>query len=175
MKKHNGMRPLDIAVLLKIIAKGNESWQNKNLSNELFISASEISESLNRSMVAGLLDQSKTKVFSNSLLDFLQYGLKYVFPVQPGAIVKGIGTAHSAPVLSKSFVSDEQVVWQDAEGNTRGQLIEPLYPNAVKAAKIDTKLYDLLALCDAIRIGRVREVKVAIEKIQKIIKTTKAN
>ncbi len=53
MRKHNGMRPQDIAVLLKIIANGNMNWHNKDLSLALSLSASEISESLNRSQVAG--------------------------------------------------------------------------------------------------------------------------
>ena len=49
MKKHNGMRPHDIVILLKIAAKGKTQWFMKDLSYELSISASEISESLNRS------------------------------------------------------------------------------------------------------------------------------
>lgn len=42
------MRPHDIVVLLKIAVKGDKSWLMKDLSFELGISASEISESLNR-------------------------------------------------------------------------------------------------------------------------------
>ena len=60
MKAHNGMRPHDIAVLLKILSM-EEGWMSKDLAASLYISASEISESLNRSMIAGLLSADKKK------------------------------------------------------------------------------------------------------------------
>jgi predicted transcriptional regulator len=56
MRKHNGMRPQDIVILLKIISKKDKPWQNKDLAKELIISPSEISESLGRSALAGLFD-----------------------------------------------------------------------------------------------------------------------
>ena len=62
MKKHSGMRPHDIVVLLKIAAKGKKTWLMKDLSYELGISASEISESINRSVIAGLISYDKKKL-----------------------------------------------------------------------------------------------------------------
>jgi hypothetical protein len=59
MRNHSGMRPQDVPILLKIIAKGIEPWQNKDLAAELYFSASEISESLNRSLFARLIDFEK--------------------------------------------------------------------------------------------------------------------
>jgi hypothetical protein len=59
MRKHNGMRPQDIVDLLKIMGSGDTSWQNKDLSWALSLSASEITESLNRSQIAGLVDGKK--------------------------------------------------------------------------------------------------------------------
>ena len=59
MKKHSGMRPHDIAILLKIASKGKEPWYMKDLAYELSISASEISESINRSIIAGLISSDK--------------------------------------------------------------------------------------------------------------------
>ena len=52
----------------------------------------------------------------------------------------------------------------------RGQSIVPLYPNAVKAAKEDMLLYELLALTDAIRIGSTREYDIAVKELRKRIK-----
>ncbi len=169
MKLHKGMRPHDIAVLLKIAAKKEQPWLNKNLAAELFISPSEITESLGRSAIAGLIDPGKKKVFSRSFLDFLLNGMKYVFPVIPGSLVKGIATAQSAPVMNKYFSSQEKYVWPDAGGKERGMLIEPLYPGAVKAAVNDKVLYDLLALCDVIRVGKAREIKKAEELLSKLL------
>jgi hypothetical protein len=170
MKPHKGMRPQDIAVILKIISKGQEEWQNKDLANELYLSASEVSESLNRSMLAGLIDPSKKNVFINSFTDFLVYGLKYVFPVHPGALVRGLDTAHSSPLMKKFFSAKEHYVWADMDGKSRGQTIEPLYPGVPKAAKEDPELYELLALTDVLRVGKVREIEVAKKLLNERIK-----
>ena len=75
MKKHNGMRPQDIVVLLKIIALKNDDWYNSELAHSLQISGSEISEVLNRCKIAGLIDSKKRKVHINSFIEFLIYGL----------------------------------------------------------------------------------------------------
>jgi hypothetical protein len=161
MKKHNGMRPLDIVVLLKIVALDKQSWRKKDLAQWLEISGSEISESLNRSEIAGLVDGNHQQVFRRSLLDFLQFGLRYVFPQRPGELVPGMPTAHSAPVLRDRFVSSEVFVWPDPTGKVRGQAIEPLYHSVPQACRKDPALYDLLALADVMRTGRTREIKLA--------------
>ena len=101
-----------------------------------------------------------------ALIEFLQYGLKYVFPQHPGSMVRGIATAYSAPPLSKEIVSKELIVWPYAEGKVRGQSLEPLYPGAPSACLKDKKIYELLALADALRIGKARERAFAIDEIK---------
>lgn len=167
MKKHSGMRPHDIVVLLKIAVKGDKSWLMKDLSFELGISASEISESLNRSVIAGLLAPDKIKLMKLALLDFLEHGLKYVYPQQPGALVRGIVTAHSAQPLKDEIVSNEPFVWPFPEGNVRGQAIQPLHNKVPEASLKDSAFYELMALCDVLRVGRVREKNIAIEELKK--------
>jgi predicted transcriptional regulator len=88
MKKNNGMRPQDIVILLKIAALGDRTWMMKDIAQELFISGSEVSESLNRSVYAGLIAADKQHLMKGALLDFLRYGLKYVFPQHAGAPVR---------------------------------------------------------------------------------------
>ncbi|MCD4737501.1 MAG: hypothetical protein K8R53_15765, partial [Bacteroidales bacterium] len=66
MKKHNGMRPQDIVVLLKIIALKDNNWRNIDIANALQISPSEVSEALNRCKIAKLIDSKKKKVHINS-------------------------------------------------------------------------------------------------------------
>lgn len=161
MKKHNGMRPLDIVVLMKIAANENQEFRIMDLAKELFISNSEISESLNRSVIAGLIDSAKKKVFKRAFLEFIKSGLKYVFPQRPGPIVKGIATAHSAPSIKGKFISNEKYVWPDPHGKDRGQAIEPLYKSVPEAVKRDPKLYEYLAMCEMIRVGKAREVEFA--------------
>lgn len=169
MRKHNGMRPQDIAVLLKIIALDGKSWQLKDLSNELHLSISEISESLNRSRIAGLLDTNKKSVSRHNMLEFLIHGVKYVFPQQPGPEVRGVPTAHSHPFMKKHISSQVNYVWPDYKGNKRGFAIEPFYKTQPAAAKEDPNFHKLLALVDAVRVGRVREVQLAREELKKMI------
>lgn len=171
MRQHNGMRPQDIVILLKIIAKGQENWQNKDLAAELFISQSEVSESLYRSAMAGLIDADKRKiVYRQSLMEFLEHGLHYVFPAHPGTMVNGIYTAHSHPYMQQEFKTDSlQYVWPDPKGGVRGLSIPPFYKEQVKAVKQDEQLYLMLALLDVIRVGRVREMKYAIGKLKEMI------
>jgi len=173
MKAHNGMRPHDIVVLLKIISIG-DTWLNKDLSESLFISSSEISESLNRSKIARLVSSDKKKVFKNALLKFIENGLGFVFPAEPGSIERGIPTAHSAPVFKKSILSDEIYVWPAPNGTAKGQAINPLYPNQVKAILQDENLYNMLALVDSMRVGKVREREKALELLTQNFEMTYA-
>lgn len=169
MKKHSGMRPLDIAVLLKIASKEKEIWFMKDLAHELKISASEISESINRSVIGGLISSDKKTLKKLALVDFLKSGLRHVYPQQPGALTRGMKTAVSAPPLNNEFISDDVFVWPYGNGNTRGQAIEPLHPNTPEACLNDAKYYELMALTDAIRIGKVREQNLAFELLKKRI------
>ena len=169
MKKHNGMRPQDIVVLLKIIALKSDDWRNIDLANSLHISASEVSEALNRCKIARLIDNKKRTVFKNALSEFLIFGLKYVFPTEPGAIVRGVPSAHSASPIKEFISSDETdvYVWPYAKGNARGQAIEPLYQTLPEAVQEDHLLYELMAIVDTFRVGRIREMNIAVTELEK--------
>lgn len=168
MKKHNGMRPQDIVVLLKIISMGDYKWRNIDIANAIGISPSEISEALNRCKFAKLIDSKKRKININSFTEFLIYGLKYVFPTEPGAIVKGTPTAHSASPIKEHISSDADIyVWPNAKGTHRGQAIEPLYKTLPKIVHEDKLFYELLTIVDTIRVGRAREIKIAIDELNK--------
>ena len=168
MKKHKGMRPQDIVVLMKIVALSNKEWRNIDIANAVNISPSEVSEALNRCVIAKLIDSKKRRVNINALFEFLVYGLKYVFPAEPGAIVRGVATAHSASPIKEHFANVEDVyVWSYVKGKQRGQAIEPLYNTLPAIIEEDKLFYELLTIIDTIRIGRVREVKIAIEELKK--------
>ena len=164
------MRPQDVAVLLKVVALGAEPWLARDLASALRLSPAEVSNSLKRSAMAGLLDATRRKVAKANLMDFLQHGLPYVFPVRPGGSVRGMPTAHSAAPLATKFMSDEPYVWPSAKGASKGQAIQPLYPGAVDASLDDAALYQLLALADALRVGRTRERAEAAKELSKRLK-----
>lgn len=168
MKTHKGMRPQDILILLKIISAADNNWRNIDIAIALKISPSEVSEALNRCKIARLIDSRKRTVNMNSLKEFLIYGLKYVFPAEPGPIVKGIPTAHSAyPINQHVSAGDSIYVWQYARGNKRGQSIEPLYKTIPAIIHNEPLLYELLVIVDTFRIGRAREIIIAVEEFEK--------
>jgi len=162
------MSPQDIAVLLLMASASEAQWSQVKLAEQLNLSQPEISNSLARSRYAGLLDDSGKSVRKQALLEFLQYGIAYAFPVKPGPVVRGVPTAHSASPLNKLIISNgEEYVWPSATGQLRGQAISPLYKNVVKAVKGNSELHELLSLVDALRVGRVREKNLAIEELKK--------
>lgn len=163
------MRPQDVVILLKILTIAEPNWQYRDLASSLSISVSEISESLNRSHMAGLVDESKRRVHHKGLMEFIEFGLHYVFPQFAGSMATGIPTAHSHVFYAAKFASEMNYVWPDENGTMRGLSIQPLYKTVVKAVMLDEELYKLLASIDIIRVGRLREMKVAIAELKKTI------
>ena len=170
MAKQKGMRPQDLVILLKIACSADERWRQVDIAHDLFMSQSEVSEALNRSVLTGLLSDSKRTVHRRSLRDFLIHGLKFVFPARPGPMVRGIPTAHSAEPLCHLIHAERDIyVWPYDRGNMRGQAIEPLYRTVPEAAANDECLHRMLSLADALRVGRAREQKLAVEKLQEML------
>ncbi|WP_245760404.1 hypothetical protein [Salegentibacter flavus] len=163
------MKPQDILLLLKLISINDNSWKQQIVAEALGMSQSEVSESVARSKYSGLLDPKGKKVMKMAFMDFLQFGLKYVFPQKPGPVVRGIPTSHSALPLSEQITSNENYVWPYAKGPVRGHSIIPLYSSVPEAALFDDALHELLALVDALRVGRVRERELALNELKKRI------
>lgn len=168
-RKHKGLRPHDIVILLKILSYKSSKWLIMDLAHSLNISLSEVSESLDRSKFSGLLSEDKKRVNRNGFYELLIYGLKYIFPTQPQALVKGIATAYSYHEFNNEFSSTVACVWRSDEGNIIGQEIEPLYEKQTFAALNDPQLYKALALLDLLRIGNKREIAFAQKELKKII------
>ncbi len=171
-KSHNGMRPQDIVILLKKVTLAGRGMTNARIAKELGISASEVSEALERCRIARLIDNPKQRVNILALKEFIIHGLKYVFPAQPQAKVRGIATSISAPPMNEKILSEKDVyVWPDAKGNIRGEAITPLYRTVPAAVRIDPMLHSLLAIADIFRIGRAREVELAKVELDSILST----
>jgi hypothetical protein len=168
-QQHNGMRPQDVLVLLKIISLNNPEFRLVDLAQSIGISLSEVSDSISRSVFAHLIAPDKKTPLRKAIFEFLVHGLPYVFPTRPGALVVGVPTAHSAPPLSDSFGAVDPVVWASADGEVKGQEITPLHPKQAQAAQQDRKLYELLALTDALRMGKAREKSLAEGELKKMI------
>ena len=52
------------------------------------------------------------------------------------------------------------------EGRVRGLSIEPLFKSVPEAVQKDQRLYEYLALVDAIRLGKQRESNLAVERLK---------
>ena len=147
----------------------HDSYSVRALQASLGISKTEIASALKRCQQIGLLrvDPSTQlpRVNSKALLGFIEHGLRYVFPVKPAEIVRGIPTSFSAPVLQDKLMSGGDLihVWPDAYGNRKGQSVTPLFKTVPGAVKKDPCLYEYLALIDAIRLGNAREARLANE------------
>lgn len=164
------MRPQDVVILLKKVSAASRSITNSQMAKELGISASEVSESLERSRIARLIDSRKQRVNILALQEFIVHGLKYIFPAYPQSKVRGIATAISAPPMNQLIQSGKEVyVWQDSKGDLRGESITPLYKTVPMAVKEDTTLYKLLALTDVFRMGRAREIEIAKNELSAIL------
>jgi len=163
------LRPQDIVVLVKLLIEENESWTQISLAKSLFLSQSEISESLKRTSYARLLINKGKEVARQPFMDLLQYGVPFIFPQQPGIASRGIPTAHSAAPLAQLISSNENYVWPYYKGNVKGKSILPFYPTVVQAVEQDAILYEYLALIDAVRVGRARERNLSLELLKEKI------
>jgi len=169
-KKINGMRPQDIVVLLKKMTSSGKTMLNKDIAASLGISPAEISDAMERCRVAQLVDPTKSRVNTLALKDFLVYGLKYVFPIVPGSIIRGVPTAVSAsPIKEQISQSADTYVWPYKKGNMRGQSVNPLYVTVPEAVTKDEEFYHLLVIVDTLRMGRMREREIAIVELDKAI------
>ena len=168
MRNHNGMRPQDVVILFKIMLLEDSIWLSKDLARSLFLSPTEVSFGIKRCQYARLLDSTGRRVSRRTFTEFVLYGLPVVFPTQPGAQVRGLPTAHSAPPLLAQIVADQAYVWPDAAGEIWGAAIAPLYTKVPQAAREDAQLYGLLTLTDVLRVGRPRERRLAIDMLSEI-------
>lgn len=58
------------------------------------------------------------------------------------------------------------MVWPSVHGNVLGTAITPLYDRAPELPGRCPSLYELLTLTDALRVGRVRERKLALARLR---------
>jgi hypothetical protein len=163
------LKPQDVVVVLKLAAHPEAEWSYPKLAVHLSMSASEVHSSVRRAVKSGLLlANDRHTPNRKALLEFLVHGIKYVFPAERRGFTRGLPTAHAAPPLKEQFASSDEPppVWADPEGTVRGEELEPLYRSVPRAARSDQRLYELLALVDAVRGGRARERELAVKELR---------
>ncbi|OLE81258.1 MAG: hypothetical protein AUF76_13450 [Acidobacteria bacterium 13_1_20CM_2_65_9] len=140
------LRPQDVFVLAKLLSYKGRRPPMAQMSVDLSISSSEVHAALKRLVLARLVsgDAEGNRPLIEAVQEFLVHGVKYAFPAKRGEVTRGVPFP---------------------EGEHRGVTLEPLYKSAPAAALRDPFLYELLALIDALREGRVRERKLAEKEL----------
>jgi hypothetical protein len=169
------LKPQDVVVMLKIVARGPEPWSYNQLAYELGMSASEVHAGVRRAAEVGLLhvDQGWGVPDASGLDELLVHGVKYVWAPRRGGLVQGMPTGSAAQPLPGLLApgDDPPPVWPDPDGAVRGVAFEPLYKSVPLAARRDPVLYALLALVDAVRGGSGRVQELAVRQLRKRLGT----
>ncbi len=166
------LKPQDLVVALKIAVNRDRQMIFSRLGSEVGISASEAHGCVTRCLAAGLLSRiaGSTDAVGGALEEFILHGVRYCFPPTFGTTAVGMPTGSSAPALRENFSTDgTDYVWPYSSGAVRGIALYPLYPSVPVAAQVDTKLYDVLTLVDAIRAGAARERELAAIQLRQIL------
>ena len=156
------LKPQDLLVLLKAAARPGERLTYAALGKALSMSPSEVHASVQRAAVAGLAvvrGRGDWAPILPALLEFAVHGARYAFPAVPGPVRRGVPTSFGVePLASKLAATVGDVpVWAWPSGTVKGPSLSPLYRTVPQAALADPALHQLLALLDALRIGRARE------------------
>lgn len=164
MSRQITLRPVDVPVALRLVETPEATYAQ--LGEDLGISSSSAHAAVHRLSLAGLMHPHQRTVNRLTLLEFLEHGVQYAFPPIMGGTVRGIPTSHAAPILASEIIADDKIVWPALDGHVIGESLLPLYEGAVNLPRRCLSLYEMLALVDALRVGRVRERKIASRKLR---------
>lgn len=160
------LKPQDIVVLLLVASLGDQDWTYAQLADSTGLSTSQVHRSLQRAAGADLFAAERRAVRRRNLLEFLSHGLRYAFPAVVGPRQRGIPTAHSAPPLNDQIAGLPGAVWPSANGEVTGDAVQPLHSSALTISMESPAVYELLALLDAVRLGRARDRAIAVELLE---------
>jgi hypothetical protein len=161
---------IDLLVAMKLAAHEGEPTSVRQLEDDLGLSKSGAANSLRRLRELDLLKVDATggrRVNRLLLRDCLEHAVRWIAPAHVGEFELGLPTAHAAEALKQRLTGDDDpVVIPLPHGPLRGRAVSPLHPLAPAAAATDPKLYRLLAVVDALRIGRARDRQLAVAELR---------
>jgi hypothetical protein len=168
------LEPLDFVLAVKVYLGPGQKWTYRHLADELCLSVSNAHKSAKRACASKLLSVSpESELTANSagLREFTLHGVAYAFPATTGAPTRGVPTAYAGPILKDILAPSNEPppVWPFREGKVQGYALLPLVPSVPAACARDGKLYELLSLVDALRIGSARIRAIATEHISRIL------
>jgi hypothetical protein len=167
--KQIALKPFDLVLAVKILANEGTEFLLTALASDFGVSVSTIHAALTRCETARLLSRSagSIRALRPALREFSIYGVKYAFPAVLGRATRGIPTSIGSPFLSMHFEKSDALVpvWPHPEGSVWGFELVPLHPGVPEACLHDHRMYEVLALIDAVRVGAAREREIARERL----------
>jgi len=164
------LKPQDLVILFALLSRGAKSASYPDLAAQTGLAPSAVHSAIKRATAAGLaiIRERRPAILKPQMRDFVLHGARYSFPAVHGRLTRGIATAYAAPPLNAVIApsADPVPVWPHKNGDTRGVSFSPLYPTVPDAAVRDPKLYELLALFDALRSGQARERALAQKMLE---------
>lgn len=146
----------DIVLLLLLVGE-MDIGTTQQLADDLGVSVATAHRAVHNLSDAGLYDRSRRRVPEAPAEEFLVHGVKYLFPPVRGGEGRGVAAAWAAPPLVMDVADDNlPPVWPHANGDRRGIALQPLHRVVPELALRDAKLWERLALVDAIRAGDAR-------------------
>lgn len=168
------LKPQDTLLALKywVLRQAGQQMAVRELAESVGISASEVSKSAKRLVSASLLVERESLLYpeANALYEWLAFGVRYAYPVQQMGYGRGMACAWNCPLIISDIVPPSPpFVWAAAGGKTEGVQIAPLHDSVPLAASKDKSLYHILALVEAIRLGKPRELAIARPLLKQLL------
>lgn len=162
------LRPTDVGVLLYLALHPRDSFAA--MAEMLGVSKSTAHGAVQRlsaSKLVSRVSDAMALVAIGPTLEFVRHGVPYVFVPKTVPRARGVRTGLGALALTsfRAEVDAAPLVWASTLGDSFGVGIEPLVPAAPYLPHRDRRLYELLALVDALRVGDAREREIARNEI----------
>ena len=166
----DSLQPVDLLVALKLAALGDANTPLRDLEEQLGIPKSTLALSLKRLAAYRIVREvgGLRRLQRIGVRDLVEAGARWIAPGEIGDIELGLFTSHAAEPLAHHLMGDpDPLVMPLPRGPDRGRAVTPIHPAAPRAAARDEKLYRLLVITDAFRIGRARDREVAKTELRR--------
>ncbi|MDH5179239.1 MAG: hypothetical protein OEZ39_18285 [Gammaproteobacteria bacterium] len=169
------LKPQDTLLALKYwsLNRAGQTVGVRTIAVDLGISPSEVSKGGKRLLTAHLAVERDGVMYAETggLLEWLCYGVRYAYPQESVGYGRGLATAWNCPLLNSEMIPpDPALVWPVPGGQTEGALVKPIHDSIPHIAAQDSKLYPVLALLEAIRGGKPRELAIARKLLNELVK-----
>lgn len=169
------LKPQDTLLALKYwsLKQADQVSSVRGIAEAIGISPGEVSKGTKRLVASRLAVERSSSVFveSGALVEWLCFGVRYAYPQECIGYGRGMATSWNCPVLKSEVVPPvPPLVWPVPGGDIEGSWIKPIHNSVPFAASRDVQLYMAMSLLEAIRGGKPREVAIARDLLNKLIK-----